>query len=479
MVAALDAQMRDSDAFSWYMEEDPLMRSTIVAVALLDRAPDWDRLVDKVDRSNRQIPGFRQLVASVPVPLRLATPRWIGDPDFDLSWHLRRVDAPPPRDLSAVVSFARTAGMQGFDRARPLWEFTLMEGLEGGRAAFVMKVHHSLTDGVGGMQLALLLFDLQAEPIDLGPLPEAPEAARHTAAELGRAAVGEQLRRFAALARRGALRVLPATVRALEHPRRAAAEAAALAGSVYRMVAPVNDTMSPVMRDRRLGWRYDLLDVPLADLKRSANSVGCTLNDGFLAGVAGGLRRYHELHDTSVDRLRMTLPVSIRREGDPMGGNRISLLRFPIPVGVADPVGRLKAMHEVIGRARSEPALPHTNAVAAALNFLPSSYVGGMIKHVDFVGSDVPGFPFPVYLAGSRVERYHAFGPTIGTALNVTLLSYCGTCHVGITTDVGAVTDHDVLVACLADGFEEVLAVAGPHGSVERPLHPGSTPLAA
>ena len=157
------AHMRDTDAFSWYMERDPLLRSTVVTVLLFDRSPDFAGLRDKGERASRLVPGLRHRLV-VP-PLRLAPPRWIVDPDFDLSWHVRRVEAPSPKTLGAVLEFARNAGMAGFDPARPMWEWTLVEGLEDGRAAVVLKFHHALTDGIGAMQLAATLFDLTGADI--------------------------------------------------------------------------------------------------------------------------------------------------------------------------------------------------------------------------------------------------------------------------------------------------------------------------
>ncbi len=158
----VDVHMRDSDAFSWYMEKDPLLRSTVVSVVILDSSPDWDVLPDRLERATRRSPGFRHRV--VMPPLRLATPRWVVDPDFDLSWHVRRFEAPPPKTLATVLEFARKTGMAGFDRDRPLWEFTFIEGLEGGQTALVMKLHHALTDGVGGMELARLPVRHRTEP---------------------------------------------------------------------------------------------------------------------------------------------------------------------------------------------------------------------------------------------------------------------------------------------------------------------------
>ena len=132
----MDVFMRDSDAFSWYMERDPTLRSTVVAIAWLEGRPDWDVLVAKLEAATRLIPMFRQRI--VDVPGRLAPPRWTIDDRFDLTWHLRRMDSPSPHTPATVLTLARNAAMTGFDPSHPLWEFTLVEHLERGRAALVM-----------------------------------------------------------------------------------------------------------------------------------------------------------------------------------------------------------------------------------------------------------------------------------------------------------------------------------------------------
>ena len=214
-----DAHLRASDAFAWYMERDPALRSTVVSVMWLDRAPAWELLVDRVDRASRLAPGFRARLV-VP-PFRLATPRWTTDPDFDLSWHLRRVDAPAPHDRASVIELARVAAMGSFDHERPLWEFTLVEGLADGGAAFVMKIHHSLTDGVGGMQLAMLLFDLTPTPPSrevLGPMPPAPAGGRGNAVTVVADALAASTERAARLVTRGARALAPTAARAARDP---------------------------------------------------------------------------------------------------------------------------------------------------------------------------------------------------------------------------------------------------------------------
>jgi WS/DGAT/MGAT family acyltransferase len=465
-MSRLDAHLRASDAFAWYMERDPALRSTVVSVMWLDRAPAWDVLVDRVDRASRLAPGFRKRV--VAPPFRLATPRWTDDGGFDLGWHLRRVVAPPPHDREAVLEIARVAAMASFDRDRPLWEFTLVEGLADGGAAFVMKVHHSLTDGVGGMQLALLLFDLTPVPPSaevLGPLPGAAPGERADTVAVVADAVAASAERTVAGVARAARAAVPMAWRTVRDPLGSARRAGALAASVYRMTKPLSDTLSPVMTERGTARRLATFAVPLADLRTAARASDGTVNDAFMAAVAGGMRRYHEIHGACVSSLRVTVPINLRAPGEAAGGNRITLQRLTVPVGITDPLRRMRAVHDVCRAARDEPSLAVTDGVAAGLNVLPPGYLGGVLKHVDFLTSNVPGVDVPIYLAGAEVTEWVPFGPTTGTSVNVTLLSYRGTCGVGITIDTDAVPDADTLVGCLRDGFAEVVAT----GRAARP----------
>jgi len=464
----VDLFMRDTDAFSWYLEKDPGLRSTIIAVTWLDRSPDFEALSARLDRATRLAPRFRQ--RPVDPPGRLANPRWT-DTDFDLSLHLRRIDAPSPHTPDTVLDFARHEAMTGFDRSRPLWQFTLIEHLLGGGAAFVMKVHHSLTDGVGGMQLALLLFEATEDSRagEDGAMPETDAPLLGTA-ELVRQSLAYDWHRVFETLRHGLSGVIPTARHMARNPVRATTEAVATARSVARFVAPVNDTLSPTMTDRSLDRRLAMLTVDLQDLKRAGKSVGGTLNDAFVAAVTGGLRLYHERHGAAVDELRITLPISIRKENDPPGGNRITLERFQVPVGLRDPAERMRRTGERCRAARDDRALPLSDAIAGTLNLLPSNVVGSMLKHVDFLASNVPGVTVPIFLAGAPVSGYFVFGPTTGSALNVTLLTYCGTCCVGFNADAAAAPDSDVLMECFRQGFEEVLAVAGDHLPVEVPL---------
>jgi len=465
--------MRNSDAFAWAMEHDPSLRSTIVTIIVLDRSPDWEVVVDRFERISRLIPMFRQRVVETPPP---APPRWEYDPDFDLGYHLRRVIAPHPGTFDTVLEMARRAEMTEFDRARPLWEMTLVEELSDGGAAMVCKLHHSLADGIGGVQIAMQLFDATAEPEDRGPLPPEPEVDRPAPLDNLRYA----LRYDAALAgnlARSAARAAPAAVAAgVRRPLGSARVVAETAASVYRTVRPINETASPIMKRRRLVRRLGVHEVPMPALREAAHLAGGTLNDAFLAGVTGALRRYHSHHGVEVGDLHVTMPVSIRADGDEIGGNRLTLMRFDLPAGVVDPAERIRQIHLRAAAVRAERSLPYTQMIAGGLNLLPRWYIAAILRHVDFLASDVPGIPMPVYLGGAAVRMQYPFGPTIGAGVNVTLMTYVDTCALGINVDIGAIPDYEVYHDCVVAGFDEVLALASPAVSATPKARSAPTP---
>ena len=456
-MSIINDEQKNLDQATWHMERDPALRSTVVAVTWLDKAPDWDVLQKRVDRMSRSMPGMRQIVVQTPVPL--STPRLVVDQHFDLSWHLRRVRLAESRDQEAALELARRAAMDAFDRDRPLWEFTLIEGLEDGRAAFLVKLHHSLADGVGGMRMLGVLFDLQREPSELGPLPPAPIGEESSALGLAAQAVGSMVSGSARIVRQGAERALPAAWHGVRSPVRAAKETTALARSIYRTAGPMFETRSPVMRERAMTRHVAMLELPLSDLKHAAETVDSTVNVAFLAAITGGLRAYHHEHGAPVESLRVTMPVNLRTKDDSDWGNRITLQRLTLPVEEADPAERMRQIHRITRKIHDDPALPATDLIAGALNLLPPAYVGGVLKHVDFLASNVPGSPIPIYLAGAEVTGFYAFGPTIGASLNLTLMSYQQVCNIGINIDTAAVTDPDVLLDCLRQGFAEISAL--------------------
>jgi diacylglycerol O-acyltransferase len=321
------------------------------------------------------------------------------------------------------------------------------------------------------MDLARLLFDTQPDPGDLGPMPEAPVPEHLGTVDLARDALSYDWSQLFDFSKRHLASAASDMSHALRHPRQTVTETVATAEALARFVAPVSDALSPVMTDRHLAWRYDVLTFPLQEILGAAHAANAKHNDAFIAGVTAGLRMYHQTHGTHVDELRLTMPVSIRKSDDPIGGNRITLMRFKVPVGDADPKQRMLETHRRCEAIKTDRSLPFTNAVAGTLNLLPRAAIGAILKHIDFLASNVPGVRVPLYLVGAKINSYYAFGPTIGAALNVTLMSYCDTCFVGVTIDSGAVPDPAALMECLKHGFDEVLAVAGGNGRATLPLN--------
>jgi len=166
------------------------------------------------------------------------------------------------------------------------------------------------------------------------------------------------------------------------------------------------------------------------------------------------------MHDVTVGDLHLTMPISVRTEDDSEGGNHITLARFDVPVGMADPAARIAETRARTTKVRNEKSTPYIQIIAGAMNLMPRWYIGSVLRKVDFLASDVPGIPMPVYLAGAKVKAQYAFGPTVGSAVNVTLLTYVDTCALGIDVDTGSIPDFEAFRDCLVAGFDEVLALA-------------------
>jgi WS/DGAT/MGAT family acyltransferase len=219
--------------------------------------------------------------------------------------------------------------------------------------------------------------------------------------------------------------------------------------------------------------------VPLARLKAAGRAGGGTLNDAYLAVVTGALRRYHDALGLPVEALRVTMPVNLRVEGDTAGGNRFTPARFTLPIGIADPAARMRAIDELATAWAKDPGLGVSDELAALLNRLPSTVTtevfGSMLKKIDFVATNVPGSPVPLYLGGAEVTGVYPFAPPSGASVAFGLLSHNGTCCIGINCDTAAVTDLSLLAQSVEEALEEVLALApaetGVASSADGGLH--------
>ncbi len=434
---------------------DPAMRSPVIGLVALDSSPDWDRLVERFDRASRVAPILRQKVLEGPADV--LSPRLVIDPDFDLSFHMRRFRVSDPGTWEQVLDETRRQSMTDFDLARPLWRVTLLEGLQGGRAAMIVKLHHAIADGQGAMMLGATVIDLTPADQDLGPMPAAPVAPHvDTAAFLG-TAVADASSFLVRQAKDAADAAVPFATRALTDPVGAVEDIVHVVKSVSKFLAIPTRPMSPVMTRRSINYHFVTFDVPMAELKAAAKAHGLNLNDAFMAGVTGGLRIYHDRLDEPVATLRCNMPISLRDPNRP-AQNAVTIARFEVPVGIVDPVERMRAIHEIVTAWRKEPALHLVDPLAeVGTRLMPIDMVASAAQKSDFTASNVPGVPMSVYVGGAKVIAMYPMTATVGAATNITLLSYAGMASIGISMDDAAIPDREVFVESMGEGFAEVV----------------------
>jgi WS/DGAT/MGAT family acyltransferase len=460
-----EAHLSDADALMLALEDDATLRSTILSTWVLDRSPDLARFERKLERALTIIPRLRQRI--VADPLGLATPKWERDPNFDLRFHLRRTNLGGAGSVRDLLDHAEPIAMHAFDMDRPLWELHLIEGLEGGRCAALLKLHHAISDGVGLVKMTECLIERGPEDENLPPLVD-DEPAFTPPSDWDR--IGDALGRRLSTARRNLGAVASTVARqafdVARDPIGRLRELGDTAASIGRVLAPASEPMSPIMRERSTRVHFEYLPISLEELKRAGKTQGGSVNDAFVAAVAGGLARYHAAHGRPVDALRMLMPVNVRGgERANEVGNQFSPARFEVPVGITDPGDRIRAVRKLSREQRDEPALPMIGPISAALGRLPRPAVvalfGAMQRTTDFTTSNVPGPRRPTWMSGAKVECVMPFGPLAGAALNVTAFSYDGTLHVGINADPAAIPDPELLFECLQKSFDEVLTLVG------------------
>jgi diacylglycerol O-acyltransferase / wax synthase len=481
-----DQWMSESDSVLWHIERDPLLRSTITSVWFLDSAPDRARMDAVVERIVERIPRLRQRV--VDEQPGVAPPRWADDPHVDIDYHYTWVRLPGRRvGRRDVLDFAQRAAARAFDKDRPLWELFVVEGLPGKRAAFIMKIHHAIADGLGMVQLLSHMVDLEADPapdhdsvatggraadeVPDDATPRHPAAADRLRIEAPLFAIPgarSVAHRIASEARTGA-RLGRASLKTagdlLRDPRGTIEQLGRTTGSIARVVKPATTPLSTVMTERSLNTRFEAIAVPFRDFKSAARAAEGTLNDAFVAVTLDALKRYHDALGQPCTEIRMNMPISVRGgENEHNFDNQFVPARMVLPLSRVDAAQRIAEVRELLHTVRSEPALPHVNDISGVISrFGPTAAVailGAMLKGVDITTSNVPGPPFPVFMAGSRVDEFYAFGPLAGAAINITLFSYDGTVHLGINADRAAVADHDLFTRCLREAIDDTISLA-------------------
>jgi WS/DGAT/MGAT family acyltransferase len=450
--------MNPFEVAMWRAEADPTLRSGMVALEELDVVPNWDRLVAAHEWAVRMVPRFQQRV--VEPPLGVAAPRWTLDPGFDLRYHLRRQRLPEGGGWPELLDVAAQLIMTPFDRTRAPWEAVLVEGLPGGHAAYLLKLHHSATDGLGGVQLLGQLHSRTREPDPSKPQPPPPTP--DSTGTLG--AVLSQLRGDIEQAS-GLLRGAGAgALRAVTQPRGTLNALTRYGRSLRRVLTPPEADGSPLLVRRSHISRFAALDVSFAHLRTAAKAAGGSLNDAYLAALLGGYRRYHEAMAVAVpEAIPLAIPISVRKPGDPEGGNRIASARIAGPLRIVDPRARIEEVRSIVLNARGEPAADLISLVFPALSRLPGPVIaelaGPMTKGNDLQASNVPGLREPRYLAGAEIVRSYPYAPLPGCAAMITLLTHGDTACVGVHFDAGSFTEADLFVRCLAEGFAEVLSL--------------------
>ena len=451
-----------AEALMWRTSNDHRARSTGVMIELLDTEPDWDRLVAAHERFTQRVPRLRERIVEPPLPL--VPPAWSPDPHFDMEYHLQRVRLPGEGSMAELHALAAQFTARPFDPERPPWEAMLVLGLTGGQAAYLFKPHHSLSDGIGLLQLLDLSHGRSREP---GPADDRPmpEPRRRESPE------GLLVNRLAARAVRapaGAVReAVSVAARFAGDPVGTTTDAVKFAMSLRRVLTPPDTPHSPALSGSGPGYRFDTFDVAFDDLKAAGRAAGGSVNDAFLAGLLGGVRRYHEKLSLTVDSMPVAIPVSLRTDADPMGANKFAGARFVAPVGEPDPAARIAAIHDFIAEARMEPALGFLDLLAPVLSRLPgivlSRMVGEMTGLSDLQASNLGAIARPLYLAGARVTRVYPMGPRPGIPAMVAMLTYEGTCCISVNFDPEAIVDPAAFATCLREGFDEVTASATTH----------------
>jgi len=462
-----ERRMSDVEALMWNLEKDPYLASSFANVTLLDQPPDPDRLRARLAHAVNVVPRLRHRVA--PALGRLAPPEWQDDPNFDLDYHIRHIALPAPGTERTLFDLAVALAAAPLDRTRPLWEFTIIDGVGDGAALF-QKIHHTVTDGEGGVRMSAEFLDLSREGNPLEPATSAvtpaeppDETSDEPPANLFSTAsetAAHNLRRGLGFGRRA----IGGAAALLLHPARipaAGMETAASVQSLARQMAVTDRAHSPLWIERSLRRRFEVLRIPLDDTKRASKALGGSVNDLFVAGAAGAAGAYHRAKGADVDELRISMPVSTRTDHS-MGGNAFTPARVLVPVGAADPVERFSAVRERLTVTKSERSLGMAESFAGFANVLPTSvlvrFARQQTETVDFATSNVRGAPFDLYVAGAKIVANYPMGPTGGTAFNLTLLSSGGSLDMGLNIDVAAIDDAELLRSCLEESYAELLA---------------------
>ena len=449
-LTALDELLLKGDAW-------PTTRPIMTLALVLSGTPAAGRVEAAFDKAINAVPRMRQRVARSVWTMGRAS--WVDVEEFELSYHLRRIGAPGDGSLDSALAWASGGTTAPFDPARPLWDAVLVERLVDGRALVVIRAHHAIADGVRAIQMMAALLDLEPSPPsasnedDAAKLPTvlSPNVAQFLRG-VGRTWVTNPVQ---------ATGFAQSMSRASVHPARAFAETTSYVRSALRTVDRGRATPSPLLSGRSNSRRFSTLEVPLDAMKATAKTNGVTVNDVYLTGLIGGLRNYHQAFDLVPSDIPLALPIDVSGDSEHQAGNHISAAIIPAPASIGDPIERLRVVHELVASRRAEPGLGALDHLAPTLRQVPArtaiAALGVHARRVDLQASNLIGPPFPLYLAGQKVDRMYAFGPLPRVPAMAVLVSYDGVCTIGFTLDPAAITDTGLFVTCVQEAFEELL----------------------
>ncbi|NQY54901.1 MAG: DUF1298 domain-containing protein [Ilumatobacteraceae bacterium] len=460
--------MTDTEALMWRLERHRGLSSTFANLAVLDQQPDIDRLRARLTRAAAAIPRLRQRVDE-----RAGRPRWFIDGDLDVDTHVRHVAVATPGTKRELLDLAATITADPFDPTRPLWQFIVIDGLADGRSALLQKVHHAITDGQGGVELATAYLDIERDPADddradsdhaaalaSAQSPESTDLDNVSSSDPSHDDTAERVR--AALA--GILRV-PLGVRRqvgdlLAEPDSIAdANRAALRtlDDVGRELA-AERAASPLWTQRSSRRRLFTTEASVSALGTAARAFGGTVNAAFVTAAAEAAGDYHRRVGSPVDSLRASIAVSTRT--DQSGSNAFTLARIDVPTATM-PIGeRFAAVAAAIESARAATPDRLVDTAAALGAALPTSLVarfaGAQARSIDIATSNVRGAPVDTFVAGARVVANVPIGPLLGVPVNLTALSQGDRFDIGVHIDPTAIDDSAMFAQCVDDAIARV-----------------------
>ncbi len=460
------------DASFLHMEHGPAHMHVASTSVFEGEPPSHDEFRDHIAARLHLVPRFRQKLRFV--PYGQGRPVWVDDPQLNLDYHVRHTALPPPGSEEQLRNLAARIFSQRLDRSKPVWEMWLVEGLEGDRFAVIGKSHHCLVDGVSGVDITTVMYDLEPGPDRQPPRPpwvpqpEPSDAQLLADALLQRATNPREMVRGARALLRGPRQAVGAAVDALE-----AAGAFARAG-LAAPASPFNVDIGPYRR-------FAMVRSELAELKRVKTVAGGTVNDVILAAVTGALGRYlrERGHSTHGLELRAMVPISVR-SADERGalGNRVSAMMATLPVWCDDPLERLRIVTGSMGDLKRSKQAVGANLLTDLADFAPptiASQAGRLQSRqrwFNLVVTNVPGPQFPLYLLGRRLVEVFPMVPLAKRqAVCVGIMSYDGTVNFGLVGDYDAMGDLDDLAADLEASLEE-LSAAAPRPRRRAPAKP-------